>query len=652
MRLLGTLLGMPTPPPFDPEREIQRLRRDLASQEPVELRRAYLARFEEGRLVWPGTTVPRLGVIPAAQTASGLIVPASAVAGPAPIDAMSTYLTSTEVLGRPLTDRELDQLLKAATDEHFIMEAATWLARLEHHGSLDVDFQLEAASRMFLEPMRTKVQNLITNGARLLAPQVLLGVIKAALLVSPAGTPARTDDRDPNPFTFAMLGVADRLGVQGNDDGGLWGSYPADLSLEVARNQSFNVDHNFGSLLARYQRLWHDLPRQLAGEPGAVDVEGVFEQVTGVTLDDLLLVGAPAIGAAEGGVVRFERGYFYDSIPLPQAKLDAVFRLLATDKRTMWTLVRQESQASGFDWSYTTFRRYPMLQADNGDIILLSPVFLQERLTGGAAYWTLHDHFLVQGTAAADRFRSFHGRVVEAYARESVERMVPEVPGGVRRVWYEEDMQRAWSPRRGKVSVCDIVIDYGWAWVCIEVVSGRLTQKSLAGGTAADFDQDVAKLVEKKVKQLHATIQHLDRDEEKLTGRPRTSGRSIYPVILVAHGFPVNPITMSEFHERIGQAGLLKGAHVGRLEIIDLDELEQVEALHESGGASLARLLADKQTANLYRTALNQYLYFERRIPLTRPDHQGRLGREVMEGIAARYELLSQNRNPSGTAGI
>jgi hypothetical protein len=178
-----------------------------------------------------------------------------------------------------------------------------------------------------------------------------------------------------------------------------------------------------------------------------------------------------------------------------------------------------------------------------------------------------------------------------------------------------------------------------------------MTQKTLAGGTAADFDQDVAKLVEKKVKQLDATIRHLDRDEEKLTGRPRTAGRRIYPVVLVAHGFPVNPITMSELHERVARAGLLQGAHLGRLEIIDLDELEQVEALHESGGASLATLLADKQTANLYRTALNQYLYFERRVPLVRPDRQGRLGREVIEGIAARYELLSQNQNPSGTAG-
>jgi hypothetical protein len=643
MGSVGTLLGMSSPPLFDPERELQRLQHDLASQEPAELRQAYLARFEEGRLVWPGTTVPHLGAIPAAQTASGLIVPASAVTGPAPIDAMSTYLTGTEVLGRPLTDAELDKWLKAATDEHFIMEAAVWLARLEHHGSLDVDFQLEAASSMFAEPARTKVQNLIRTGARLLAPQVLIGVMKAALLVSPAGVPARAENNNgPNPFVFAMLGVADRLGLQANGDGGLWGSYPADLSLEVARNQHFNANHNFGSLLARYQRLWHDLPSQLSEEPGAVDVEGVFEQVTGVTFDDLLLVGGPVIGGAAQGRVRFERDYFYENVPLPKAKLDAVFRLLATDKATMQTLVHQESQASGFDWSYTAFRQFPMLHADNGDLILVSPVFLQERLTGGAAYWTLHDHFLSHGTAAADRFRTFHGRVVEAYARESVERMVPEVPGGTRRVWYEEEMQRAWSPKRGKVSVCDIVVDYGWAWVCIEVVSGRLTQKSLAGGTAADFDQDVAKLIEKKVKQLDATIQHLDRDEEKLTGRPRPPGRRIFPVVLVAHGFPVNPLMMAEIHERVGRAGILRGTHVGRLEVIDLDELEQVEALHESGGPSLATLLADKQTANLYRTALNQYLFFERRVPLTRPDRQGRLGREVMERIAARYKLLGQ----------
>src|SRR5512132_2139853 len=54
---VGTLLGMSASPPFDPERELRRLQCGLASQEPAELRQAYLARLDQGRLRWPGTTV-------------------------------------------------------------------------------------------------------------------------------------------------------------------------------------------------------------------------------------------------------------------------------------------------------------------------------------------------------------------------------------------------------------------------------------------------------------------------------------------------------------------------------------------------------------------------------------------------------------------
>jgi hypothetical protein len=199
-------------------------------------------------------------------------VPVSALSGPAPIDAMKVYLTSTNVIGQPLSDAELGQQLRLATDEHFVIEAATWLAHLEHHGSLDVDFQLEAAAKMFVEPALTKVQNLIRSGYRLLAPQVLLAVIKAALLASPPGAPAQVYSNGPNPFTFAMLGVADQLGIQPEESGELWGSYPADISLEVARNQSFNVDHVGPE---------HEVP--VAELPGAhrVAADGVHVHVDG-----------------------------------------------------------------------------------------------------------------------------------------------------------------------------------------------------------------------------------------------------------------------------------------------------------------------------------------------------------------------------------
>jgi hypothetical protein len=388
------------PPPFDPEREIQRLHRDLASQEPAEFRRAYLARIEEGRLgCGSGRPSPRLGVIPAAQTASGLIVPASAVAGPAPIDAMSTYLTSAEVLGRPLTDAELDPLLKSATDEHFSMEAATWLALLEHHGSLDVEFQLEAAGKMFTEPARSRVQDLVRSGARLIAPQVLLAVIKAALLGSPAGTSARADDKGPNPFTLTTC---------------CWSGRRPSARPNAARSGSSGAT---STTTSRCQR------------PSWTPPSGSSRCCTPTT---------------------------------------------ATSSCSARCFCRSASRAG----------------PPTGPCTTTSSTRARRRSTGS-------------GPSTTGSWTATPG--------ESIQRIVPELPGGARRVWYEEDMQQAWSPKRGKVSVCDIAIDYGWAWVCIEVVSGRLTQKTLTGGTAADFDQDVAKLVEKKVKQLDATIQHLDR---------------------------------------------------------------------------------------------------------------------------------------------
>ena len=61
---------------------------------------------------------------------------------------------------------------------------------------------------------------------------------------------------------------------------------------------------------------------------------------------------------------------------------------------------------------------------------------------------------------------------------------------------------------------CDLLIDYGWAWVCLEVVSGRLTQQSVARGSGRDFDKDVNKLVEDKLEQGGPSLAELLRDKQ------------------------------------------------------------------------------------------------------------------------------------------
>jgi hypothetical protein len=636
-------------------RELRRLHQALVGREPPELRGSYLAQPYEGRPVWPGTTVPVIEALALTTTESGLYVPQSALAGPAPIDGMAVYLTANEVLRRAIPPEHVRAALGARPAADFLLAAAHWLGRLEGQGIRNLDLQLAAAEVFFVDtpddPARTRVRNLITRqGHRLLAPQPLLAVMKAALLASPPGPPS-PPDQPPPPLMVVMLGLAQALGAQARTGGtASWGGVPEQMALELVRNQYFNVQHNLGSLIGRYQRLWHDLPAELAGDPGALDLAGTFEQVTGVRLDHLLLVAFALGGSAGRGDIRIVPAYLQElssTLGWSEQMVNAALALLAVDEAEMRRLVAEETTASGFDWAYTSFRRYPLIRLDDGSLVVTSARFLHERVTGGAAYWELDQYYLAQGEAAFQRFRKFYGKVVERYVRDSVQAMVGSIQAGVRRVWCETDQQAAWTTRKASPpKACDLLIDYGNAWVAIEIVSGRLTQPSVTSGTSSDFDRDVGKLIEDKVRQLDATIRNLDQAEEALTGRPRTPGRRIYPIVLVAHGFPVNPWTMDEIHRRVRDAGLLQGSHVARLEIIDLDQLEQLEALAEDGGPVLPDLLASRQRANLRLAPLDQYLAFELGVQLRRPDRLSDLARGTMDRILneAGIQLPAEDR--------
>jgi hypothetical protein len=232
--------------------------------------------------------------------------------------------------------------------------------------------------------------------------------------------------------------------------------------------------------------------------------------------------------------------------------------------------------------------------------------------------------------------------VVERHVRDGVEAMAAQLTGGARRIWDDDDQQAAWGKRSKKEKACDLLIDYGWAWVCIEVVSGRLTQKSVARGSGGDFDQDVDKLVEDKLEQLDATIRNLRDREAELTGRAPMPGKRFFPVVLAGYGFPANPITMSVIQQRTAAAGLLQGPDVGAVEILDFDTLEQVEAVAEQGGPSFADLLAGKQTANLRLASLDQYMHFERKLELRRPRRVGAILQRVFRRITELHGVSDE----------
>jgi hypothetical protein len=608
---------------------LQRLFDLVAGAEPAELRDSYLAHPAGDRPQAPGTTVPMVGQR-FVRADSGLLVPPGAAAHGF-TDTMRTYLTGREVFGVAIPPSEVLRALQANAAEDFLVAAAYHLTQVEATSVLDTAVQLQAADDLFRGDPLDRVRRAIGDGSVLLAPQVLLAVMKAAALVSPPGPVTWPAPGGPD-FVTVLLGLAGLLTTE-NAGAERWGGLPAALSLELAQNQHFNRVMHLPALLGRYQRIWRELPTEL--DEVDPDVAALFEELTGVAADDLLLVGfmlwtssyveqRPGVPAAT-----------LATLPLPPARVERALDLLVTDLDTLATELVQEAEILQFPWAYATLRRRPVLRLTDGSLLVLSLRFLIERVCGGALYWEVHDRLKAQDNNAAQGFRILHGRLVERYVEEVVLSLAPELAGGARRVWFEEDQQRAWGR---SVQVCDVAIDYGAAWACVEIIARRPTQVAAAGSSITSWDDELARFVtERKARQLASTIGRLRMDESALTGRPAAPGRRFFPVVLAAYGFPVNPATLAVVHERVATAGLLQEPDIAPLEVIELDELEHVEGLHDHGGPSLVELLGGKEHAQLRLAGLDHYMYFERRLPLQAPTRIRRLVDVITETIMARF---------------
>lgn len=543
---------------------------------------------------------------------SGLAVPRRAgIEAPSPV---RLFLTATEVLGRPIAQSVLDGALHATLAEDFIAAAAQLLFEYERHRWVDdeteVEFEERMAAQFFGGEVLARVRRLVRRGYVVLAPQVLLGVMKAALLVSPPG--AGRGSVPSNDLTTVMLGIAERLGAIAGDGR----STPAfeDIVVELARNQAFNRSHYVGSAPGREYRLWWQLPRELGS--GALDLHAEFRAATGAELDDVFGLGMLVwSGVNTHRSVRAPRDYL-DGMPIPRERLEAAMAVVVSDAAALRATVEGETLAAGFDWSYNAFRRKPVLATADGSLIVLSSGMLMERCLGGAAYWEVLDH---RGGGGGDpartALRQLHADAVEAYVGEILRSIAATATPGVR-MYTEREMRAAWGDR---AKVCDYAMDFGTTWLCVEVVSGRLTSASLSSGTPEDFERDVEKLVGKKSRQLDSTVKQLRVWEAALTGTPPPAHRRYVPAVAAGHGFPVNFVTRAEIVRRIAAEGLFTGADTAPVEVLDLQELEALEALHEEGGPSPDDVLWNKQWGRLKDATVEQHVALELGLKLDRP---------------------------------
>jgi hypothetical protein len=88
-------------------------------------------------------------------------------------------------------------------------------------------------------------------------------------------------------------------------------------------------------------------------------------------------------------------------------------------------------------------------------------------------------------------------------------------------------------------------------------------------------------LVLDKAAQLEVAALKIFDNETPLTGRPPRAISKGWPVIVSGGGYPVNPLTFEYIAFVADQRNLLKDPRFDALCVIDLSELEMLEAVYE-----------------------------------------------------------------------
>lgn len=601
--------------------ELQRLRQQWAGPSPAGLcGSSELLLPDAGEVRWFASNIPVLAVefVP---TSSGLVIPAQSAPGSLLRSTMKTYMTSEQILGRPLLPEEIGELVCGISVQDLLSCVGWLMCRLRYNGVSDRETHLALAEQLLVGRSKTLATALINDHSMLLAPQVLLAVTKFGVLLGELDRPTSDQEAVLGDVVAAELGIADWLTAGIDDEDRQWGSYPEKLALEMVANQQFNRSFDDGAALGRHAALWDQLPKRRDPELAAVH-EAAFLERTGATLADAFYVGSllfthsRAHGQAVFGPDHLQS---LNLTPGQTAAVDLYVADVARVRSLLLDEVERVGPVNALRWAAMTMRRFPLARHPSGVITLFDPEFLLQRTCGMAAHWELNHHFNKVGGRRGRRlygdFKRFRGLVAEDYVGESLNAQAPVVSGTARRLWTEGDLQAEWPDEQS----CDFVIDFGTSWVCVEVVSHSLREKPSTASSVDQLDGDLTMMVEDKAAQLHATVERLRTDDSPLTGRPASVGKRLYPVIVATAGFPIGPVTTNVIWDRLAAAGLLQHPLVGPLEVLDLDDLEAIEAVQEAGGPSFADILASKSTGRMSAADMGQFMYFELHLPLKRP---------------------------------
>ena len=157
----------------------------------------------------------------------------------------------------------------------------------------------------------------------------------------------------------------------------------------------------------------------------------------------------------------------------------------------------------------------------------------------------------------------------------------------------------------------DAGADFGTTVMLAEVVAGTVKLATREQGDVVSFREDAERLVLGKARQLYTAAASLLRDPQPANSPLPAPAKRIVPVVVQGGQFPVNPLTMAYVSEELTARGLPSAGPIEQLTVLDLEELEGCQALHQRRGLTLPQLLEAWRSSQYADVAFRNYLAYE-----------------------------------------
>jgi hypothetical protein len=277
-------------------------------------------------------------------------------------------------------------------------------------------------------------------------------------------------------------------------------------------------------------------------------------------------------------------------------------------------------------WELRPFKAKPFLRCENGDLVLLSPRFVESWFSEGFHYRALD---VAQDKGIGPRYTAFAGRLYESYCVRLMKASHEGMPG----VEVHGDLPY----RKGKAGkTCDVTIDYVTDLVLIEATNSRFRADTLVKGDHESAVKDLERVLIGKCRQLNICVDRILGGDGPFPA-DLSQVRNVWPVVVSA-GVPMQtPPLWNYLISQLPDA--FQQARVRPLTLVDPEEYELLCGLVESG-VPLPDLLARKTQAPYRFLDLKAWLHDDPQAPRAR-----RRPKMIREAFERSTEQITQAMN-------